>query len=1239
MTFKDLKVMFEATIGRKSAYTEKDRAKLEKSTYEILSGSLEGTPRVAHDESSSDDEEGGIGRREEEEKEIVEASMGLRFQQAVTLDDFLDGYNTQVNLPPKRVLALTSAEKSKRSSYINYWKPFARIFRDALSDFETLFGDKAGEYIGESELAMEEALVLSAGTLGQIESKQTSEQKRWKPVASAFISASAETRETMRTSWNLKGIMNQMHQEKFKAKKNSQQISEEDKKWVQKFTCPRCKTTINPKMKTAFTSKNQVTGHMTHCKKVPEQQQTRPKAAPGKSEKKRTVDMRAEEEEKEAENKKKAIRVIDDMLKKKQKSTSTQIPKRSSTLLDVVMRKEIPPVKTIVNGGPLPVIPKLTVSSTAMDPPPPRYVQQQKQTQQTQQTQQKADENKHLDDFRIEMPFGFVAPERAEPCLLIKTNARNVTERELNNLFRFFEGFQHVTGVQFREKENAAYAKSKTDKFILDSKDPINSVLNIGYFAGYTPPSSATARDAHKATTTHPSASADNSLSAAAKLAEPPDGLYCDLCEVKFAGKHHNDAVIENNWNQHAKTNCHQQSLKSKKIEGAEYFRPKIKRHPVTGSIQLIWICDCCQVTTGLYGNALWSGHAFGMKHAEAMREKSLSANATRSSVETESPSKTPTARNTPVSGQLGESESKSDWLQFKEVVKNKPARNTRSCPHYDPRTNKCGWANSFKNRGRTACRYCRNDSSSSSDSSDSNSIKKEKKGKKKGNNENGKRNGKVIEAKRIGKIIFRNDDIDIDEHKGYTKSDENDNDNANDAEVYFVTFRLKACSHHVPFSVSVVDSKGRKREFDDILFVSVAREAIDATANNNNAHKSDNSRRSQHTEDKRMGLDAIVKVLSLSSLASYERQQKKARKSKKGTSNNAFLTSISSAFLSPVHKVLDEYEFVPYFSGSGKGNSSWKDGKLKRKPISGVSISSRLLATRVAILLRRREYQAPLLKSIVAFAFDVFFARACFARIASWVQMMSSGFINGDYLIRNAIWLAKGDPLGVKLHLPLSRTLSGLAVVLAEGYASVLGVRFDTIVRNIDERLWFLGLTTQLAFLSDCMFLFTSHAAALHVYSSLLITAQVAFGKFCYEAGFGRPLQRRKEEEHTTKRQSTESLVFGVLFVPPIFLFFPTTFAFFASYLVLHAAALLVRAMVVFLVSSLESTKRAQKLVLVQQHRGKRFLRKYCKHVVQFWWGFSFEKNNIGFMGSCVNALRCFGRLPVASLKPFFEV
>ena len=571
MAFEDLKGMFEATIGRASTYTEKDRAKLEKSTYEILLGSLEGTPRGAHDdESSSDDEGEEIGRSEEEEKEKVK-------------------------------------------------------------------------------------------------------------------------------------------EEKFKAKKKSR-LSEEEQMWVQKLTCPRCKTTINSKTNTAFTSKSQVTGHLTHCKKVPEQQQTRPKVASGKSEKKRTVEMRAEEEEKEKENKKKAIRVIDDMLKKKQKSTSTQIPKRSSKLLDAVMKKEIPPVKTNVNDRSLPVIPKLTVSPTAMEPPPPRFVQQQKQTQQAQQiqqiqqTQQKADENKHLDDFRIEMPFGFVAPEGAETCLLIKTNARNVTEREVTNLFRFFQGFQHVTvrddtsffgaggekqiiHVKFREKENAAYAKSKTDKFILDSKDPINSVLSIGYFSGYTPPSSPTARDAHKAITTHPSASADNPLPIAAKSADLSDGVYCDLCEVMFSENLRTDAEIKNCWKQHVKSDLHRQNLKSKKIEGAEYFRFYIERHPVTDYIYLRWICDCCHVTISR-GKALWStpsGHAFGKKHAEAMREKKSSANATRSThlqdprlklsensiddlAKDESPSKTPTARNTLlVSGQLGEGESKSDWLQFKE--------------------------------------------------------------------------------------------------------------------------------------------------------------------------------------------------------------------------------------------------------------------------------------------------------------------------------------------------------------------------------------------------------------------------------------------------------------------------------------------------------------------------------------------------------------------------------------------
>jgi hypothetical protein len=558
----------------------------------------------------------------------------------------------------------------------------------------------------------------------------------------------------------------------------------------------------------------------------------------------------------------------------------------------------------------------------------------------------------------------------------------------------------------------------------------------------------------------------------------------------------------------------------------------------------------------------------------------------------------------------------------------------------------------------------------------------------------NGKSNSNskiaVVEAKRIGKIVF-------DKACGKNRGDV-------DA-AYFVTFRSKSPSIGMPFAVSVVDSKRRKREFDDILFVSVAREAIDDAMTSGNIKSNPiennirNSRRrcrsQQRAEDERIGIDAIVKVLSLSSFASYERQreQQRARRIKEASNSNFnFFTTISSAILLPMQKMLDEYDIVPYFYGSGKGNSGWKDGQLKLKPISGVSTSLRLLATRVAILLRRRERRDTLLfKALTAFASDVLLARLCFARIASHVQKLSSGFINGDYLIRNANWLAKGNPLGIKLHLPLSRTLSGVAILLAEGYASILGVRLHSIIRIIGERMWFLGLTTQLACLSDCMFLFTSHAAALHVYSSLLVTAQVAFGKFCYEAGFGRPLLRREEEKHLitqTKRQSTESLVFGVLFVPPIFLFFPTTFAYFASYLLLHAAALLVRATVVFLLSSLESAKnyyvlrvvgeeedeeeggggggggvlilsalkskeeeeeeeeeeerreQQQQIKVVQLARKKRrglttttkiFAHKYGKHAAQFW-GFS-------FMGSCANALRSFGRLPVGALKPFFEV
>ena len=170
---------------------------------------------------------------------------------------------------------------------------------------------------------------------------------------------------------------------------------------------------------------------------------------------------------------------------------------------------------------------------------------------------------------------------------------------------------------------------------------------------------------------------------------------------------------------------------------------------------------------------------------------------------------------------------------------------------------------------------------------------------------------------------------------------------------------------------------------------------------------------------------------------------------------------------------IRDRYECVPYYYTQKKQN--WKGGgRLRCKPISRVSTTSRLLATRLkkALLLSTRRCDNNNNKFwwwwnniwlYYYYLVDVFLARIFFARIASRVQMVSSGFINGDYLIRNADWLAKGNPLGVKLHVPLARTLSGLAKVLAEGYASILGVRkLDTIVvRIIGERLWICLLYT----------------------------------------------------------------------------------------------------------------------------------------------------------------------------------
>ncbi len=133
----------------------------------------------------------------------------------------------------------------------------------------------------------------------------------------------------------------------------------------------------------------------------------------------------------------------------------------------------------------------------------------------------------------------------------------------------------------------------------------------------------------------------------------------------------------------------------------------------------------------------------------------------------------------------------------------------------------------------------------------------------------------------------------------------------------------------------------------------------------------------------------------------------------------------------------------------------------MRCKPISRVSTTSRLLVTRLkkALLLSTRRCDNNNNKFwwwwnniwlYYYYLVDVFLARIFFARIASRVQMVSSGFVNGDYLIRNADWLAKGNPLGVKLHVRRSKT---------RYHRSTRYRRTNVVSRSHDATRVFVGL------------------------------------------------------------------------------------------------------------------------------------------------------------------------------------
>ena len=160
-----------------------------------------------------------------------------------------------------------------------------------------------------------------------------------------------------------------------------------------------------------------------------------------------------------------------------------------------------------------------------------------------------------------------------------------------------------------------------------------------------------------------------------------------------------------------------------------------------------------------------------------------------------------------------------------------------------------------------------------------------------------------------------------------------------------------------------------------------------------------------------------------------------------------------------------------------------------------------------------------------------------------------------GDLIRNNAEWLMRGSPLGVKLHAPLARALGAAAMALVEALGAAVSTRpFRRFIRACvaaTARVGPLGgASLSLALAADLTTFLTTHVAALHVYSSLLVTAQWTFGK--------------KLVAVVARNETVESATFGVLALTPLGLLFPTTLAFYLSYLAAHAFTVFARASLV---------------------------------------------------------------------------
>jgi hypothetical protein len=103
-----------------------------------------------------------------------------------------------------------------------------------------------------------------------------------------------------------------------------------------------------------------------------------------------------------------------------------------------------------------------------------------------------------------------------------------------------------------------------------------------------------------------------------------------------------------------------------------------------------------------------------------------------------------------------------------------------------------------------------------------------------------------------------------------------------------------------------------------------------------------------------------------------------------------------------------------------------------------------------------------------------------------------------GHVVSANAEWLMHGSPLGVKLHVPLATFLAELATTMVDSLS--VAMRYPGCAEVMRGGVVLVawsgvvgGLSLQAALAADVTTFLTTHLAALHVYSSLIVTAQIA--------------------------------------------------------------------------------------------------------------------------------------------------